>query len=328
MIGLAALTSFAVCLAGVGLLLRSRRHWALDLPNDRSLHVAPTPRTGGIAIMLGVAGGTALVVSGVDQAPVAALGLAIVLSCISLADDCSGLPVVTRLMAHLLAAAVFAAYLTDSAAPWWWMLTTVLAMTAMTNFYNFMDGANGLAAGMAIFGFGAYGIAATQAAPGFAAVCIVIAASAAGFLPFNLAGRIFMGDAGSVPLGFLAAALGLQGWAMGLWPHWFPVLVFAPFVADAVSTLVSRIARRERFWEAHHDHHYQRLVRSGWSHARLAGAAYTLMVICSACSLTARAGDNALRTAAFATIAISLAVAGLAVELKWRRFRASQNTPP
>jgi UDP-N-acetylmuramyl pentapeptide phosphotransferase/UDP-N-acetylglucosamine-1-phosphate transferase len=85
--------------------------------------------------------------------------------------------------------------------------------------------------------------------------------------------RVFMGDAGSIPLGFLAGGIGLLGVVLGRSPVWFPVLVFAPFVIDASVTLL----RRERFWAAHRQHYYQRLVRMGWSHRRLALAEYVLM---------------------------------------------------
>jgi UDP-N-acetylmuramyl pentapeptide phosphotransferase/UDP-N-acetylglucosamine-1-phosphate transferase len=67
-----------------------------------------------------------------------------------------------------------------------------------------------------------------------------------------LPARVFLGDVGAVPLGFLASALGLAGWAGGAWTWWFPLLVFSPFIADATVTLLRRLARRERVWEAHY----------------------------------------------------------------------------
>jgi UDP-N-acetylmuramyl pentapeptide phosphotransferase/UDP-N-acetylglucosamine-1-phosphate transferase len=97
-----------------------------------------------------------------------------------------------------------------------------------------------------------------------------------------------MGDAGSIPLGFLAGGLGLQGWQAGAWPAWFPVLVFSPFVVDASLTLARRLFRGERVWQAHREHAYQRLVLAGWSHRRLAAYAYALMLAAAACALAAR----------------------------------------
>ncbi len=81
----------------------------------------------------------------------------------------------------------------------------------------------------------------------YALASICVAAAGAAFLLFNFPpARIFMGDAGSIPLGFLAAAVGALGWHDGLWPLWFPVVVFAPFVVDASVTLVRRAVRGER----------------------------------------------------------------------------------
>lgn len=327
MIALTALISFCVCLALVVLVLRSRRQWALDVPNERSLHTDPTPRIGGIPLMAGIVASAALaeIVFGLDRVPLAAIALAVMLCGISLADDRGGLPIALRLATHLLTAGVFAAYLTNNLAPWWWMLTAMLAVAAMTNFFNFMDGANGLAGGMAAIGFSSYGLASLGAAPGLAAVCFGIAAAAAGFLVCNLQGRIFMGDGGSIPLGFLAAAIGIEGWTRALWAPWFPVMVFAPFVADSVATLARRIMRGERFWEAHREHYYQRLVRSGWSHAELACAEYMLMAACAGLALGARDGTAMSPYTAFAFITVLLFGAGLFVNRKWRLFKASRS---
>jgi UDP-N-acetylmuramyl pentapeptide phosphotransferase/UDP-N-acetylglucosamine-1-phosphate transferase len=97
-----------------------------------------------------------------------------------------------------------------------------------------------------------------------------VLALAAAVLPLLLANappaRLFMGDVGAVPLGFLAALVGIGGWGEGQWPLWFPLLVFLPFVADASVTLAARAWRRERVWEAHRSHHYQRLHQLGAGH--------------------------------------------------------------
>ena len=100
-----------------------------------------------------------------------------------------------------------------------------------------------------------------------------------------------MGDAGSVPLGFLAGALGLQGAVIDAWPAWFPVLVFSPFIVDATLTLARRVARRERFWTAHRSHLYQRLVLAGWTRRRLAWSGYALMAAAAASALVGRTAE-------------------------------------
>jgi UDP-N-acetylmuramyl pentapeptide phosphotransferase/UDP-N-acetylglucosamine-1-phosphate transferase len=159
----------------------------------------------------------------------------------------------------------------------------------MTNLYNFMDGADGLAGGMALFGFGFLGIAAwLKGDTGFAWINISIAAAASAFLLFNFhPARIFLGDAGSVPLGFLAAAFGLMGWQREIWPWWFPLLVFSPFIVDASVTLTRRAVAGIAIWRAHRDHYYQRLVQLGWGHRRTALAEYALMAGCGVAALLA-----------------------------------------
>jgi len=155
-----------------------------------------------------------------------------------------------------------------------------LALTWMMNLYNFMDGSNGLAGGMALFGFGAYAIAAAAGQDVHLAIlsASVMAASFA-FLLFNFhPARIFLGDGGSIPLGFLAGIMGLLGWQRDVWPFWFPLFVFSPFIVDASVTLIKRILRREKLWQAHRSHYYQRLIQMGWSHRKTAIAEYCLMI--------------------------------------------------
>ena len=165
-----------------------------------------------------------------------------------------------------------------------WQAVLALATMWVTNLYNFMDGSDGLAGGMALFGFGAYALAAWLAGDAvFVVVAASIAAAAAAFLVFNFPpAKVFMGDAGSIPLGFLAAALGILGWRAGHWPLWFPVLVFSPFIIDASVTLARRLLRGERVWRAHRSHYYQRLVQLGWGHRNTALAEYALMAGCGA----------------------------------------------
>ena len=298
----------------------TRSAWRLpqDNPNDRSLHEKPKPRSGGIAIVAGIVLGSVLELHEMTLV----LGLALMLAIVSFADDWRELPAVARLAAHLAAALAFAfaGLSVDSYAA---AAFIVLAIAWMTNLYNFMDGSDGLAGGMAVFGFGAYGIAAVQAGDAaLAAFSACAAASAAGFLLFNFPpARIFMGDVGSIPLGFLAAALGALGWQHGAWPAWFPFLVFAPFVVDASVTLARRAWRRERVWEAHRDHYYQRLVQMGWGHRKTAIAEYALMAASAGLALAATAAPRLVQVATVAAAAVAYVSLIAAVELAWRRFK-------
>jgi UDP-N-acetylmuramyl pentapeptide phosphotransferase/UDP-N-acetylglucosamine-1-phosphate transferase len=196
-----------------------------------------------------------------------------------------------------------------------------LATVWVTNLYNFMDGSDGLAGGMALFGFGAYALAAWLADDAvFVLVAASIATAAAAFLIFNFPpAKVFMGDAGSIPLGFLAGALGILGWRIGHWPLWFPVLVFSPFIIDASLTLARRVLRRERFWEAHRSHYYQRLVQLGWGHRNTALAEYALMAACGAIALWALGQPLALQWTAVGGAVAAYLVLALLIDGAWRR---------
>jgi UDP-N-acetylmuramyl pentapeptide phosphotransferase/UDP-N-acetylglucosamine-1-phosphate transferase len=319
MLALAPLAAFFAALLAARLLLTpAGRRLALDTPNDRSLHAQPVPRTGGIAIVAGVAVACALVQPGVAVT----LGAALALAAVSFADDLFHLPTFARLAAHLAAAAAVLVYELGYAEPV--LFTTFLLVIAWyTNLYNFMDGSDGLAGGMAVIGFGAYAAAAYLAgAEPFASLCASIAAAAAAFLVFNFhPARLFMGDTGSVPLGFLAGALGVYGWSRGFWPIWFPLLVFAPFVCDATLTLLRRALRRERLWQAHRDHYYQRLVRMGFGHRGTAFIEYAVMAGCAATALIARREPSVVQAAAVAGATVVLIAIAFWVDLRWARHR-------
>jgi UDP-N-acetylmuramyl pentapeptide phosphotransferase/UDP-N-acetylglucosamine-1-phosphate transferase len=315
--------AFAASAAGLRLLLAPRvTAWFLDHPNERSLHAAPVPRTGGLGIMppllaaILLVGGNGLLVA-----------LAFGLMLLSLLDDWRDLPAGVRLSGHLCASGVFVLAFFP-AANWIALLLLVLAVGWMINLYNFMDGADGLAGGMTILGFCTYAAAAWLA--GNLALCVTnlcVAASAGAFLLFNFPpARLFMGDAGSVPLGLMAAALGLLGWRDGIWPLWFPLVAFAPFVLDASITLLRRAIRGERVWQAHRSHFYQRLVLTGWSHRRLAVAEYGLMLMSGGAALLALRQPFRLQLLILTALAVVYILSGLAVDRRWRasqRMRSS-----
>lgn len=311
----APILAFALAFASLRVLLSPAvRTRFLDHPNQRSLHAAPVARTGGVGIMLGALAGMTL--AGAD--PLLLL-LALALTLLSLLDDWKGLSPLVRLVGHLTVAGVFVAgALTGLGAVA--ALALVLAVGWTVNLYNFMDGADGLAGGMAVFGFAAYAIAAWMLGePAFARVNLCVAASALAFLRFNFPpARIFMGDAGSIPLGFLAAALGLAGWNAGLWPLWFPAVVFAPFVVDASVTLLRRALRGERIWQAHRTHYYQRQVLMGWSHRQVALAEYLLMLTSACAALIALWQAPALRTVTLASLAVIYVALVVVVDTRWR----------
>lgn len=274
--------AFSVCWLILNALIKRAARLPMDHPNARSLHAMPMPRVGGIGIIVAL-----LIAALLIQSPVLwpfMLG-AWVLAAISLLDDYKNLPVRWRLLTHIIVAVAWVFMLPAISGAT--LLIASLAIVWMTNLYNFMDGADGLAGGMAVTGFSALAIAAAWAgAPGLALFCASIAAAALAFLRFNFPpATLFMGDAGSIPLGFLAAGIGIYGAALAYWPALFPVIIFSPFILDASITLFKRGLRGEKIWRAHHEHYYQRLVRMGWSHRKMTLAAYALMLLCAALGL-------------------------------------------
>ncbi|MDX2218922.1 MAG: glycosyltransferase family 4 protein [Burkholderiales bacterium] len=246
----------------------------LDHPNARSLHRRTTPRIGGIAFLVAVV--VTMIASGRGMPFALSLAvLAVVM--ISLLDDWRAQPIALRLAVHAVSAVVAVAGLLPG--NWAVPLLAVLVVWS-ANLFNFMDGADGLAASMALIGFSMLGWAGWGSGHEAGSISLILAGAVAGFLLFNLPpARVFMGDAGSIPLGFGAALISIWGVRDGLWPAWFPVLVFLPFLLDASFTLLRRVWRGERFWMAHREHLYQRLVLAGWTHRRLLTVAVPLMLL-------------------------------------------------
>lgn len=321
MLAVLAVLSFFLAFVAVRVLLSRFGRFALDEPNERSLHERPVPRTGGIAVLLGAAVSLAFGAAGL-WLPMA---LALTLAVVSFFDDVRGLPAAVRLAAHV-GTATFLVWHVLSPMLAIEMLVLILAVAWITNLYNFMDGSDGLAGGMATIGFGAYGFAAWWGGDGaLAALCVALSAAAFAFLLHNHhPARIFLGDVGSIPLGFLAAALGIVGWRNDLWPLWFPVLVFGPFIADATITLVRRVLRRERAWQAHRDHYYQRMVRMGLGHRGTAWTGYGVMLLCAGAALLGRGQAPAMQATVFLATSALLCAMAIWVDVSWTRFSRQQ----
>ncbi len=315
------IVALLVSLALIAAILSSKfRNKIQDIPNERSLHATPTPRIGGLGLMGGVMAGWALLFHALTWWLLLPL---IGLVAVSLLDDMYNLPVKQRFFAQMAAAAVLVIAsglftLEDALVA----LAVLLFTVWMTNLYNFMDGSNGLAGGMALIGFAFYGVAALLAHnETFALLNLAISAAALGFLYYNFpTARIFMGDAGSIPLGFLVAAMGLVGWQQGCWSVWFPPLVFSPFIVDASVTLLKRSWRGAKVTEAHREHYYQRAIQMGWSHRRLALVEYVLMLAVGASALPVVQQHFPW----VVLLAWGVIYAGLMVALdaRWREFQA------
>lgn len=312
-----SLISFFIATLVVGWLARAHvARLAIDEPNARSLHTVPVPRTGGIGMLLGIAAGWALIGAALPWAIWVAAAMVIA---VSLLDDLRGLSAAVRLTVHLLAAVLSATTLLSGETPLL-LISVILAIGWMSNLYNFMDGSDGLAGGMALFGFLAYAIAAFWAgSTQFALINLAVAAAAAGFLVHNFhPARIFLGDAGAVPTGFFAATFGLTGWLQHDWTWWFPFLVFSPFIVDASLTLLRRLLAGARVWEAHRDHYYQRLVLLGLGHRNTAFIEYAMMGACAVAGLWAMTLEKPFQYMLLTTVAFIYLIAVVSIERAWK----------
>ncbi|MDB6114521.1 MAG: glycosyl transferase family 4 [Lacunisphaera sp.] len=322
--------SFVVCAAIIAFLLRTRLAWliATDVPNSRSLHAAPVPRVGGWGLVPAalIGGSISIAHDGL------VIAVTVVLFVVSYADDRLGLPILLRLSAHAAVAALWLAA-GPLELPIAVAVMAAFAMVWITNLFNFMDGADGLAGGMALFAFGVYAaVAVSVGVTPLASWSAAIAAASAGFLLFNFSpARVFLGDAGSVTIGFFAGAFGIWGWAAGAWPVWFPFLVSAPFFLDATVTILRRMISGESFWQAHREHYYQRLIRSGWTHRRTALCEYLLMAASAGLAVAMLGWVPEAQYAGLAAAALVYVVLAYAIDRRWTEFRgaaAASALPP
>ena len=254
----------------------------MDRPNDRSSHAVAVPRGDGLAV-IAVATVAWLVLAAIagDLAilgPVALLGA--LLAALSFADDLRNLGAGLRLSLHALAVALAVILLLPGDAllfasllpPWLDHLLVALSWIWFVNLTNFMDGIDGIT-GVETIAVGA-GLAATVLLTGAdftAPLGAVLAGCMAGFLVLNWhPARIFLGDVGSVPLGFLIGFLLVwQACVEGRW--WLALILPLYYWGDATTTLVMRALRGEKIWQAHRSHAYQVAVQDGRSHAGVAG---------------------------------------------------------
>jgi Fuc2NAc and GlcNAc transferase len=270
------------------------RHGLLDVPNERSSHTAPTARGGGIAIV--IASAIALLLLGIRGAVepaliVALLGGGLAVAIAGFIDDRRRLSAKTRLLVHLLAALV--ALVTLGGLPaieignhvvrfgWGGYLLGTLAIVWVLNLFNFMDGIDGIAAAEALFMVGAGTLLSSVSATGITASygAIVFGAACLGFLIWNWApARIFMGDVGSGYLGYVIAVLAIASARDNPATLLSWLILGGVFFCDATVTLIRRLVRRDRVYEAHRSHAYQRLARRWQSHSRVTIAVMAINV--------------------------------------------------
>jgi UDP-N-acetylmuramyl pentapeptide phosphotransferase/UDP-N-acetylglucosamine-1-phosphate transferase len=252
----------------------------LDIPNARSSHREATPRGGGVAVTGGtLIGMTVWLALHPDLLlPLMLLGM-MALGAVSWLDDRrGGLPVGLRLGVQMLAVGIVLAILpeqlnvTQGLLPVWLERGLLFfGWVWFVNLFNFMDGINGIAGVETVtVGAGAVLVAALQGQGAMTAPGLIVAAAICGFLPWNWGrARVFLGDVGSVPLGYLLGGLLLL---LALNGQWAAALILPMYYwMDATVTLLRRLYRRERVWQAHRSHFYQQGAHRLDSHAATAG---------------------------------------------------------
>ena len=249
----------------------------LDLPGERSSHVRPTPKGGGVGLVLAFVWGAI----GVGFAPLFWLPL-VALAALSFVNDVRSISTGVRLVAQFMAALlVLGGALWTGLATWpvFLLLPALFFVVATTNCYNFMDGINGLAGITAVVAFVCLLVFGGAAETPLFYPIVAVMGALLGFLPFNLPrARLFMGDVGSIFLGFLfATSVCLMARS---WSEFFVFASFLfPFYADEAVTVVERLWRRESLLAPHRRHLYQFLVNErGIAHWKVS-AAYGLIQI-------------------------------------------------
>jgi Fuc2NAc and GlcNAc transferase len=297
----------------------------LDVPNERSLHRAPTPRGGGLAIVIvTVAGLAALAAARAIPGSVAwtvGAGGALV-AAVGWLDDRRGVGAPARALVHTVAALWAVGWIWGEPAPV--AILGALGIVWAINLYNFMDGIDGLAAAEAVsVGLVAGGLLLVAGDAALGSVAFLVAAAAAGFLAWNWApARIFMGDVGSGFLGYAFGALALLAHRAGTMSLTLWAVVLGVFVFDATLTLLRRMARGERWYQAHRSHAYQRLVQAGSTHARVAALAMVVNAGLGLLAWLAQSGRVPVAAAALAGIVV-LTVLYLAIERRRPMYAAA-----
>lgn len=298
------------------------QRYALARPNVRSSHKTPTPQGGGIAVI-----GAAMIVSATalfiipDASPASLWPLALVAAAIAgialvgAVDDIRTINVAPRLLLQLCAvvAVIFAVPAGLHICPLlpWWLERIILVIAGLwfVNLVNFMDGIDWMMAAeivpvalaIAIIG------SLTGLAPAAIIAAVALAGAMAGFAPYNKpVAVLFLGDVGSLPiglmLGWLLLLLAGQGALIAA------IILPLYFLADATVTLFRRLIRRERIWEAHRTHFYQRATDNGYTVAEIVSRVFCVNLALSGFALLSVATDSAI--AGIAILAASAALVG------------------
>jgi UDP-GlcNAc:undecaprenyl-phosphate GlcNAc-1-phosphate transferase len=290
------LIAFGVSYLGtLGLLRIPMARGFIDVPNERSSHESPKPRFGGVAIVVAFYAALGWLWS-VRPETGSFLPLVVgsaLLFLTGVLDDWRGLSVKARFAAQIVAAITLVSFgisLDHIYIPavgnidlgWFGIPLTVLFIVGSINFYNFIDGIDGLAAGSAFIAAGVLALIAMMLGHvHLSLLFLAVAGSTIGFLQFNFPpSRLFMGDSGSTFLGFFFAYAAVAGNSLSPeLPVFIPLLVLSSLYLDAGLTLFNRFLKRENIFQAHHTHYYQRLLSLGLNHKQVTLLEYLVVIL-------------------------------------------------
>ena len=295
-----------VAFAGAIFVLAAALTWVMarvvrvmDVPNARSSHARPVPKSGGVAIVTAFSAGCLVIYFVAEVARIEArffwgfLLCGILLAVVSLVDDVMQRTFAIKILAQMICTvAILAAGITITWLPipvlgevpvvWTGYVLTFLWMVGLTNACNFMDGLDGLVGGVAVIG-GAFLCAIAWSMESYFVylTSYALVASVLGFLVFNFPpARIFMGDVGSAFLGFTFAALAVIGavFDRGHVSLYVVPMLLLQFIFDTAFTFFRRLARGEKVYQPHRVHLYQLLNRTGFSHRQVSLFHYAVAV--------------------------------------------------
>jgi len=265
-----ALAAFLISLIGTRLLIIAFREkrMLLDRPNARSNHTVPVPRGGGLAVVFAL-----LIPMMIAEMEVAIVLSVLILAAVSMMDDLIGVPAVVRLLVQVIAVSIPLSFipldLTQGLIPpmaekimvgicWIWCI----------NLFNFMDGIDEISAVEMIsvgLSVALLLIFADMFDNRLSHYGMIMAAAGLGFWWWNRSpAKIFMGDVGSIPIGFLMGYLLLLSARSGFVAAAF--IIPGYYLADSTLTILKRLFAGKKIWHAHSEHYYQQAVRKGWKH--------------------------------------------------------------
>jgi len=326
--GLAAVLTFLV---GYPTRILGLRTGIMDHPVHRSSHTTPVPRVGGLAIMMG-AFLALMCMFRPSLSFLVGAGVGALVTFISFIDDVHPLPSVLRFGVQVTVATLAIwliglvprnfglPYAELTMSPYIALPLAVVFVVSFVNIFNFMDGINGIAAAQGIWGGAALSVLLLWGGTGNSVLtAAALAGACLGFLPHNFPkARMFMGDVGSVTVGFVLAMLTVLGANQTEIPWVAFVLPLGVFIYDGAFTILKRVLAGQNFTKPHREHHYQLLIRCGWSHTRVTLLQMALMTLCALGAILYARGNDLVRLVVLAGLLAIMFTYSIAVH---RHFR-------